>query len=323
MHQNNTSRYLSLLKSRRAFTLVEVLVAISIIGILVAILLPAVQAAREAARRTQCSNNLRQMGLALHSYGAAMECAPNGLNGMQFSIHAMLLPYLEQKPMYNSLNMSGTSEPGKNMMNGTAIRTTISIFMCPSDGFETVEGGGTNYLGCLGFSNSSEENGYFVHAQSQSTPLHVPDGTSSTIAMSEGLKGRNLKPAIGDKRRMIFNTINFDYPSQFDSFVNTCGSATPATVDVLPGYDKGANWLDGQLGETLFNNVLTPDSNTCMNSGQPPKGAWTASSNHSRGVNALFADGHVHWVKNTINISVWRALGTRNGGELIPDSDSF
>ena len=141
--------------------------------------------------------------------------------------------------------------------------------------------------------------------------------------MSEGLKGRNLKPAIGDKRRMIFNTINFDYPSQFDSFVNTCSSATPATVDVLPGYDKSANWLDGQLGETLFNSVLTPDSNTCMNSGQPPKGAWTASSNHSRGVNALFADGHVHWINNTINISVWRALGTRNGGELIPDSDSF
>lgn len=322
MLKHHTPRQDSSPQSHRAFTLVEVLVAISVIGVLIAILLPAVQAAREASRRTQCSNNLRQMGLALNAYGAAMGCAPNGLNGMHFSIHAMLLPYLEQKPLYDSLNMSGTSSPGDNTMNGTAIRTTISAFLCPSDGFEFIGGGGTNYFGSLGFSQSSEDDGYFIHPQTQPTPLFVPDGTSSTVAMSEGLKGSNLQLAGGDTRRTVFNTAYFAYPAQFDLFVKTCLSATPSTVDVMPGLGKGTNWLDGQLGETLFNSVLTPNANTCMNSGEPPKGAWTATSNHPRGVNVLFADGHIHWIKNTINISVWRALGTRNGGELIP-SDSY
>jgi len=179
---------------RRAFTLIEVLVTIAVIGVLVALILPAVQSAREAARRSTCSNNLRQLGIALHSYGSALGSFPNGLNGMQFSLHVMLLPYLEQRDLYNTINMSGTSAPGPNMVNGTAVRTVVSVLLCPSDGSQVAGGSGTNYAGCLGYGYQvHKDNGFFIHPQTESVPVTVPDGSSSTVAIAEVLRGYNNK----------------------------------------------------------------------------------------------------------------------------------
>jgi prepilin-type processing-associated H-X9-DG protein len=134
--------------------------------------------------------------------------------------------------------------------------------------------------------------------------------------MSEWLKGRNTMPPDKEKRRLVFNTVSLIKLDQFEQFASACRDATSHSTEAPLGFSKGANWLDGQLGNTLFNSVLQPNLNTCMNANQPPKGAWTASSHHPGGVNTLFGDGHVSWVKSTIKVPVWRALGTRNGGEI-------
>lgn len=308
-------------RSNRGLTLIEVLVSITIIGILIALLIPAIQAAREASRRSQCSNNLRQLGIGLQAYGAALGCYPNGLNGMKFSVHSMILPYLEQKNLYNTINWDFGSEPGENMPNGTALLLSVSLFLCPDDSGH-FPWGGTSYAGCIGISNQSGREGLLIHTQDRLASLTVPDGASTTVAMSEWLRGMNLLPLHKNQSRLVFNTRSLTRPEQFEQFAGVCREATPLTTEVPLGFSKGANWLEGQLGETLFNSVLPPNSNTCLNANQPPKGAWSTSSQHPGGVNALFGDGHVKWIGSDINVHVWRALGTRNGGEIIPN-DSF
>src|SRR4051794_4598815 len=118
----------------RGFTLIELLVVIAIIGVLVALLLPAVQMAREAARRSQCSNNLKQMGLAIHNYHDSIGAIPPGsMNGWGPLTH--MLPYLELGVVYNAINFSfsASQEQGNGQRNGTAWTTQISVFLCPSD----------------------------------------------------------------------------------------------------------------------------------------------------------------------------------------------
>ncbi len=136
--------------SRTGFTLIELLVVIAIIAVLIALLLPAVQAAREAARRSQCVNNLKQIGLALHNYHSTNDVFPMGssmnpLNGpgdynltwSQWSAHSLMLPYLEQAPLYNSANFSWGIDPNWGLcwaFNSTVCNTKVSGFLCPSDG---------------------------------------------------------------------------------------------------------------------------------------------------------------------------------------------
>ncbi len=130
---------------RRAFTLIELLVVIAIIGVLIALLLPAVQAAREAARRAQCTNNLKQIGLAMHNYHSAMGSFPLGsilarssvstYGGNKWSVHSQLLAFMEQKAIYNALNFSVSPNNGMGgPMNRTGRITRINTFLCPSDG---------------------------------------------------------------------------------------------------------------------------------------------------------------------------------------------
>jgi prepilin-type N-terminal cleavage/methylation domain-containing protein/prepilin-type processing-associated H-X9-DG protein len=212
--------------SRRAgFTLIELLVVIAIIGVLIALLLPAVQAAREAARRSQCTNNLKQIGLALHNYHSVVGSFPMGktagLNNVNsyggwtdWSAHALMLPYLEQRTMYNSINfyfLGGYDMAGA--INGTVFAARVSIFLCPSDGNANrgaaSPGTGTpntnSYFGSLGTTTKedpSSSTGVFTcngrwNNNGVWTPwgvgvygmADITDGSSSTIAFGEGQVG--------------------------------------------------------------------------------------------------------------------------------------
>jgi prepilin-type processing-associated H-X9-DG protein len=296
---------------RSAFTLLELLVAFSIIALLIAMLVPAVQYAREAARRAQCASHLHQIGIAMHAYHGDHAQFPPGSSGGAFALHTTLLPYVEQSDLYNHVNFSLTCFAAEN----TTIRVTaITLFACPSDPSAHLrESDGTvasNYAGNFGTGVvPNGYNGVFRHLRAGGiSAKDVSDGLTNTAAVSENL--------VADGSAQPLRTV-WDTPVRlpFDLFTDSCAtlSTTPAAVGLF--WWRGRPWTYGDAGRTLYNHVLEPNQNSCTNYGDVQGGAYTATSAHSGGVNALFADGTVRFMGSTISRHVWRAIGTRGGGE--------
>lgn len=308
--------------SVRAFTLIEVLVVIAVIGLLVALLLPAVQSAREAARRTQCVNNLKQFGIAIHIYESSHGCFPAGSNGNNYSHHAMLLRELEHANLYNATNFSRPVLQ-ETLSNYTLLITRVAVFLCPSDplsppnpGSPAVIPGATNYAGNMGDERVVlEPNGVFFPGIPV-TLSGISDGLSTTAAMSEFLVGRRDRE---EHLRTYYSPDDVDTgpPADHRQFAARCASlrGMQPNLSML----KGDLWPLGQRQRTLYNHVMPVNQPSCgtTRSSPAPKGATTATSFHPGGVNCLFADGHVGFVRSTIDQATWRALGTRNGGEII------
>jgi prepilin-type N-terminal cleavage/methylation domain-containing protein/prepilin-type processing-associated H-X9-DG protein len=357
---------------RRGFTLIELLVVIAIIAVLISLLLPAVQAAREAARRMQCVNNLKQIGLALHNYHSTVNSFPVGFlfpavpnasgssaQGIpdlhwRWSVLAQLSPYMEQSALSNSMNFHWPIAPGPGASgpfagypgykpfpaNTTAMTTRIGFFLCPSDGATgqatLVDGvttfGATNYPFCTGDGQPGSghvgdagnptvgarpANGAFLLGPAQSV-ASITDGSSNTVAGSEQLIG----PAVGtattsasrprDTRRAGATVASTPLP---DDPAIGCNNA-------VAGWrlDKGYAWWDGDYRSGLYNHYLTPNSRLydCWQTSPPHDPAIKAArSNHPGGVNVLFCDGHVQFVKDSIGQAAWRGIATRNGGEVL------
>lgn len=314
---SRSSRY------RFGFTLIELLVSISVIALLIALLLPAVQAAREAARRMRCANNLKQLGLALSEYTSAKSCFPMGMNGGLFSPQSMLLPSLGERNLYNSINCSvgASAVLSFSTVNSKAERTSLSFFLCPSDDGRAAGGFGlTNYVGNGGYGVQEHGfNGLFCDMSIMDAPAlgyqDVSDGTSQTLAFTEWGIG-SYDSSSRDPIEVVYAASDSRLIAQFETFARTCQALAPDSP-IAPGAKKG-RWIRGGYGNSLMNCLLVPNGHSCLNGNLLNFSAFSAGSRHSGGVNAVFVDGHVSFITNTIALPTWRALSTRAGGEVGP-----
>lgn len=301
--------------SRRGFTIVELLVAVAVIGLLCALILAGVQAAREAARRAQCASNLKQIGIALQAYQDMFRCFPLG-NTRGFSFHTAILPQIEQSALSQMFDRSTrASRPANRAVSKYVIP---AIYVCPSDGAAALERAprGTNYGACYGSGYQFYGyNGVFRpsgHGDTRGVAAQeVLDGLSRTAAVAEILAGSHSDLEV---RRMILATPTLDLPTQLDLFADTCQALTVAT-SIMPGNlgTRGRPWSLGDVSETGYNHVLPPNSNSCQNGTHVPPGAYSAGSMHSGGAQTLYADAHVEFTSSDIARMVWRAIGSRNG----------
>ncbi|HEV3338965.1 MAG TPA: DUF1559 domain-containing protein [Pirellulales bacterium] len=339
-------------RHRKGFTLIELLVVIAIIGILVAMLLPAVQAARESGRRAQCINNLKQFGIAVHNYHDIHKRLPYGKGASfpgapvfaRWSQHASLLPHLEQRPLYDILNfnyppatpgmggvipfMPAYANPGGQ--NNVASTYPVPMFLCPSDGAvsSSVWPGQNNYAANQGswlcdrldtvdpnaiVAPTEVQTGIFGFL-SRTSFADVLDGVSTTAFFSERLRG-NGNP---DPRSDIFI---IPPQTSLQATWQTCTSINPLTATPLTS-KWGASWVMGENCCVQYNHVAVPNSYSCGGTGFPGTMSNMAmqvapSSYHPGGVNVCMGDGTVRFVTSEVDIFIWRAIGTKKGGEAM------
>jgi prepilin-type N-terminal cleavage/methylation domain-containing protein/prepilin-type processing-associated H-X9-DG protein len=303
---------------RSGFTLIELLVVIAIIAILIGILLPAVQKVREAAARMKCSNNLKQIGLALHNYHDANSCLPPGnFKPNSFSCLSLVLPYAEQDNLFKQIDLTKS-----HTLNPVPKAMPVSIFNCPSDPQGNVPAGwgGNNYAGNYGTGivwqqDASGANGVFYHVTGVKGCRFgdVTDGLSNTAGFSERLKG-DWSNAVVTPRTDLINPKSVA-PTTPDQAMTMCRASNPNDISLQWYSNFGSNWIQGNQ-DVMYGHASMPNDRLCafpQNSTQ----TMPASSAHTGGVNVLLMDGSVRFVTNSISVPTWRAVGTRNGGEVI------
>jgi prepilin-type N-terminal cleavage/methylation domain-containing protein/prepilin-type processing-associated H-X9-DG protein len=329
------------MRKLRGFTLVELLVVIAIIGILVALLLPAIQAAREAGRRTQCMNNLRQMGLAMLNYESSYRVFPpsdvvvpdpaTGLltRSLGFSVHARLLPFVEDEALQSLVNFSAAYN---HASNDAARMTYVAMFVCPSDGGENAAsvpapGAPTSYHANQGsgvvwsiVTDPSDPNfalgppnGVLIRNGGVKVS-HVTDGMSHTAAFAERIVGDGSNGTVTEESDTF--SPGTTHPGVEKAYQD-CLAVNITDLGRQGNSDIGFPWIRSYHSTTIYYHNNTPNGRSCMF--PPGQIMTTASSRHTGGVNMMLCDGSARFISNEVSRPVWQALGSRNGGELVPD----
>lgn len=313
------------------FTLIELLVVISIIGILIALLLPAVQSARQSAQRTQCLNNMKQMGLALASHESAIKKFPPGTyvdtkgwgssEPQRESIYFLhyLLPYFEQSAYYQKINQGNWTNdrpwvPGDGQ--DWPVGVAMPLLTCPSDpGPVTSTHAGpdiplarSSYLGLFSGLKDSDnwsrsfpphQRAFFRQGKDFATRVaEIRDGTSNTLSVGEYIRGKDLN----DARGWFYST---RAANQFLYVTHTPNSSVPDNLISYQHYCSDGYNLPSQP-------CVVSDSN-----GYGGDNFASSRSYHSGGVNALFADGHVRFVTSLISLEIWQNLAWIADGKVV------
>lgn len=307
---------------QRGFTLIELLVVIAIIAVLIALLLPAVQQAWEAARRTQCRNNLKQLGLALHNYHDSAMCFPFGQDAAKsYSAISQMLPYFDQAPLYSTINFN---LPCGDAANAAPRNTELAALRCPSDFNNPMAatGGATNYLmnkgtGVIWTDASGPNTGMPLQTgvmffQSCIRMRDITDGTSNTAAISERILADGNNGVVSPLADVFFSPLA---PTTPDEAVTMCNAVDINNLANQFPLFMGAPWIHGQH---TYLHINTPNTRSCgfftvLRANMP------ASSRHVGGVNTLLCDGSVRFVSENIDRGVWRSVGTRAGGETVSE----
>jgi prepilin-type processing-associated H-X9-DG protein len=322
-------------RCRKGLSLVETLVVIGVIALLLSLLIPAVSSIRESSLKFRCSNNLRQLGVSLNNYLAAHSSYPSTsypteivdgalIGGRHLSAFAHLAPFWGDDELANSLNttLHGGYSTWVADDNMTAAQRTVSLLLCPSDSprFPRMKGN-VNYRFCVGASSGLLN---FRHQHTSimgafpaleiTKPADITDGLSKTVGLSE--------KTLGDADDINFARAGDFYITNLDDTPPWHQLCQQAEMNNQGHYSYGGyNWLGSGFENTVYNhlsppNDATPDCTTAR--GQfASDGSFTARSRHRSGVNALYLDGSVHWSADSIDLSIWRALATRAGGENV------
>jgi prepilin-type N-terminal cleavage/methylation domain-containing protein/prepilin-type processing-associated H-X9-DG protein len=324
---------------RRAFTLIELLVVVSVIGVLIAILLPAVQAARAAARKMQCANNLKQIALAAHNFHDVNQVFPPGssLAPRNASALVFLLPFMEQGNLYAQFDPTG--DASDSPVNSTARGHDVPGFLCPSDPStgsypEPIQSPGQP-AGAMGRSNYFANLGSFgwvydmrgtlvkdprlagVFAFGSTTRISgICDGTSNTALFAEIKRGASPLHDDLDVTLLIPATYGTAKPPS-----NPSNLSPPAACDkpTRTWNYTGLQYQRGIFVTALYTHTVPPNykGRDCLIYFTFDQGHLASRSYHPGGVNVAMADGSVRFIGERIQLPTWRALGTRSGGEFL------
>ena len=314
---------------RRGVTLIELLVVVGVVGVLATLTLAAVQHVREAARATACRGNLRQIGVALHSYQSTFGSFPalayadgtTRIDGREVAVtqryvspYASLLPHLEQSALHDGFNFAVSGQEtftNADGANATVKRTRLSVLLCPSDG--RLNSPGVNYRFCTGsgpYFGSATDGAFLVfHAL---RPRDFTDGLAHTAAVAEKLTGDGVGGR-HDRRRDFWYSGRGDLPLlDGPAAALLCGSPPP---DPDHYSFAGSHWANGGYENTWYNHAATPDGGSDCGFAEEPtepptQGSFAASGGHAV-VQLLAMDGSVRGIDRAVDVASWRSLASR------------
>ena len=327
----------------RGFTLIELLVVIAIIAILIALLLPAVQQAREAARRTQCRNHLKQIGLAIHNYYDTHNRFPPGYvvrninptapapmetmtGGPGFAWGTMILPFIDQAPLYEQLDLNGNATDPANLALG---ETTLPIFLCPSDPqedkFTVTTGGGqeyllgaANYVGIFGYGSVTMHAGQpqvegIFYRNSSKQFRDVTDGTSNTIMVGERMHRADFV-RIADTSAPMYQAPTDSHSTWYAAIPDVARPSGMTNMMINMNPMMANEWQGslvlGHVGQSMGAMQMhrTPNSTNHI---------VHFSSAHEGGVHFILADGSVHFLSENVDYDLFRNLGQVADGNIV------
>ncbi len=324
LNQNKVSPSITASSVRLGFTILELLVVIAIIGVILGLLLPATRGTREAARRMQCSNNLKQLGLAIANYEATFQRLPNAMGGTggsnpilgnmnRLSGFVSMLPYLDKQSLFDQIKSEQTINHQQYPPMGPApwisdyphwlANSGLVALKCPSQQNSDVKSA-TSYAFCIGDLARN------IHQQPKPRGAFAPGSYRPQSAITDGISQTIAFAEIGNlHKRSLIGNVAIEQSVEILENPKACRTRLGKGLDYtslnakLAKLGRGGNWVDGSAAHSLFNSILPPgDPSAALGDGDATDGFYSAGSFHTGGISVCFVDGSVHFIANSVDV---------------------